>query len=487
MLAAYEIEGDHSMAEGGDAEWADKQWKYLEEHLAIDATQLCIGDQGQVVDDDTLPHTQGEPATSTAAHTMVQRAPGLPWERATASEEEEFAAHEADERLEKELQRARDEDAWNRLQEQKGAEDKARASQQWDDWALRSEMARPIRWRPVKRFKLEVSVTDRDGSELATATLQGETEQDDSPQVTFGLHTEIANGMTETEEQHVDGMAEETCAQEHGQDKVKGEGSEAETEPVGMIPPPVTSDLENLDDILTSTMCREWFQWWSDGKVDNGMVESKFGKRVLETFLINRAMIEMDEASQVDKELLPDRSCEELGGQAAAGVGASDSSTSGGDSNAGFSDAKLGAHRGLAAGSMEEDGEGVGWPGPAGDGVVRRWYFPNRDRGAKAALAEEASDTRVRMASTEINEENLASGSGTTAATADVVGFADMPPQDVLTDTQMDALLGADMDVNEDGEGEGRPDASTTEGAAEGSSSSDRGRGRQLDLSHWLL
>ena len=40
-LTAYEIEGDDSMAGGDDADWADKQWKYLEEHLAIDAVLLA--------------------------------------------------------------------------------------------------------------------------------------------------------------------------------------------------------------------------------------------------------------------------------------------------------------------------------------------------------------------------------------------------------------------------------------------------------------
>ena len=448
VLTAYEIEGDDSMAEGDDAEWADKQWKYLEEHLAIDAVLLATRDQCHVVDNETLPHTQ------------VER---LPWERATESEEAELRAHEEDERQERELQNKHDEAIWTKHQEQKEAEEIAKASRQWDDWAMQTEMAQQSRTRPVKRFKLEISAVDRDKNELATTTLEGDTEMDDSPQVTFGLHTEVVQrDAGEQAEGEEDARKEDKAVN-------KDLPSEAETEPTAMIPPPLTADLENLEDVLTSTMCREWFQWWSEGKVDNNMVEAKFGSKVLETFEINRAMIEMDEASQIDREGLQ-RVCAMEMEEAGAGVGESSAS---GDSNAGFSDGNLAAG-GLGTADYANDGEGVGWPGPEGDGKVRQRYFPKSEGTVAARQAEETQ----RAEQDEVNAEN-----------ADVVANAALPgpsagdtdQEQVLVDTQLDALPGSEMDV---ADGALLPAESTTE---RGSSSTDRGRSRQSDLSHWLL
>ena len=466
VLTAYEIEGDDSMAEGDDADWADKQWKYLEEHLAIDAVLLATGGQCHVVDNETLPHTQAEQATGSAGHTMVQRAPGLPWERATAREEAELRAHEEDERQERELQREHDEAVWKKHQEQKEAEEIARASQQWDDWAMRAEMAQQTRMRPVKRFKLEISVLDRDRNELATTMLEGDTEMDDSPQVTFGLHTEVVHH--DAGEEQVEGEEE---AQRDNKAMDKDNPSEAETEPTAMIAPPLTADLENLDDVLTSTMCREWFQWRSEGKVDNNMVEAKFGKRVLETFEINRAMIEMDEASQIDKEMLQGSCAAEMEAERGTGAGVGGSSASG-DSNAGFSDANLAAG-GTGAEGNADDGEGVGWPGPEGDGKVRQWHFPGSEGTTETRQVEGTS----RAEEDEINAENTDA-----VASAALAGASTNDEQEqVLVDTQLDALLGSEMDVADD---ESRPAGNTTEG---GSNSSDRGRSRQRDLSHWLL
>ena len=143
-------------------------------------------------------------------------------------------------------------------------------------------------------------------------------------------------------------------------------------------------DLTTLEDVLSTTLCREWFDLWCADQIEDGLVEAKFGKKVLETFEINRAMIEMDEASQLDKNFLL---ADDAGGPGAGngqeqrglkrshegqeehrGGGIGSSSSSGGDSHAGMSDGNLGSRWRLAAQLAEADGEGIGWPGPEGDG-----------------------------------------------------------------------------------------------------------------------
>ena len=330
-------------------------------------------------------------------------------------------------------------------------------------------MAQQTRTRPVKRFKLEISVMDRDRNELATTTLEGDTEMDDSPQVTFGLHTEVVHHDAGEEQ-----VGEEEEARRDNKAMDKDNPSEAETEPTAMIAPPLTADLENLDDVLTLTMCREWFQWWSEGKVDNNMVEAKFGKRALETFEINRAMIEMDEASQIDKEMLQGSCAAEMEAERGTGAGVGGSSASG-DSNASLSDANLAAGATGAEGNVD-DGEGVGWPGPGGDGKIRQWYFPGSE-GSEGTMETRQVEGTSRAEKDEINAENtdaVASAALAEASTND-------EQEQVLVDTQLDALPGSEMDVADD---ESRPAGSTTEG---GSSFFDRGRSRQRDLSHWLL
>ena len=421
-----------------------------------------------MVDNDTLPHTQHEPASGSRAHTMVRRAPGLLWERASASEEAELATHEAEERCEQALQETRDAEAWDRLQEHKAAEAKAKSRQS----------------RAVKKFTLEVVVADRHGNELATATLEGDTEHDDSPRVTFGLSTQmVVNAEVDADACNAD----VTVGDNAGDEEVHNaqEESDAETETVGMVAPPVTLELETLEDILSSAVCREWFQWWSENQIDNDMVEAKFGKLVLETFEINRAMIEMAEASQVDKVFLPAR-----GGavpvEPAATTGGGDSSSSGADSHAGCSDADLAASRALAARSMEEDGEGVGRSGLQGDGAVRQWHLPKleREEAGHAEVAEPSAKLRRVGVTTDGGCEAGGVGAVETAAAGEDVGSAGLPTQEVLGDTQMDAVPAADAVIEGDDETGMRPSMSTTEGAAAGSSSTERGRRGQMDLSH---
>ena len=490
VLAAYETENDESIAQGADATWAQNQWAYLEEHLAIDAHRLQEEAACQVVENDTLPHTQAGSSTPQGV-TLVRRTPEGPWEKASTGEEEELRAHDADEQQQREGQQRHDECIWETMQKQKEEERKARASQSWDDWAMTSEMEGATRSRPVKKFRLDVTVKDKEGNELATTVLEGDTETDDVPQVVLGMQTEIVE--TEAAPASPSSTSPHGRAQELGAEDEAG-ASEAETIAVAAQACPELSDLATLEDVLASTMRREWFDLWCCNQVDSEMVERKFGRKILETFEINRAMIEMDEASQVDRDFIQQNQANEGMGMAMTGPlagvnkgskmsnvvpaaeeaeGGGSSSASGGDSHAGMSDMNLKNQGSVAAeGQVRgelEDGEGVGWPGPAGDGKVRQWMFPK-------PVAEQREIADAPM---DVDER----GSGYVAA--------DSVEQEVLQNTQLDGVADAGMAGTSSNGGAiiaeaavGETELAEGESAGERRPSSTEGQGssRQLDL-----
>ena len=484
MLTAYEDEEDESLAMGKDHQWADDQWAYLAEHLAIDAHKLSNKTECDTIENDTLPNTQvGEAAKEMP--TLVKRTPQGQWETATAEEEEELRAHDEEAARLQALQRQHDEHVWDTMQKQKEEERKARAIREWDDWAMSSELGQ-TKTRPVKRFRLEVMVKDKDGNELATSTMEGDTEAEDSPQVVLNLHTELVPGTADPESPSPQGRMEDI--EKEAAAKRGTTASDAETEVVQEPAHPVHEDLDTLEDILSSTLCREWFQWWSDNQIDDNMVVTKFGKKVLETFEINKAMIEMDESSKVDRELLHQNSQVEEAGMddecslaratsdgagshhgeglvPTHGAGAASSSDSGGDSQAGRSDMNMENYAHAKPEAPQDDGEGVGWPGMVGDDRVRQWLCP---KPAAAAMTVEEG---------EVMDVGAPTGDG-----------VDSVEQQVLQDTQLDGLggFGVDNDVEGVAAGDGMQ---FVEGDRRSSSSSTEGlsASKQLDLKHWLL
>ena len=158
------------------------------------------------------------------------------------------------------------------------------------------------------------------------------------------------------------------------------------------------------------------------------MVVKKWGQQVLDTFVINRAMVEMDEVAQVDKDFvdtglkaapeMSQGSLGQVGGESnAAGVLSSASSSCGGDSHAGCSDANLENRWTLPPGQAlcaQADGSGEGWVGAEGDRAVRQWLCPkpSTEKSGEADAVEGAEPSQVSPPETQLMdvEENGADG-----------------------------------------------------------------------------
>ena len=452
VLAAYEPEEDAGMgaavASSEELEWARTQWNLLTPYMEADAIAVCA--EGETVLNDTLPNTQLGGA-SASSDVMVRRRPDGPLEEATKEECEELRARDEDDKQAMLSQQEHDRWLWDTIEEQKRQEDRAKRHQQWEDWAVKSEMDKLPRHRPLKRFRLQVVVVDRDGNELATTDLQGPVGKSEVPQVNFVLSMET---VPELEQQ-----VEQVQGAEQGEEGREDGPSEAETMPVHVPEPLLDMEVTELDDIVSSTLCREWFRLWCADQVDDEMVVGKWGRQVLDTFVINKAMIEMEEASQIDTLLVETGLEQQSGsvGEGHPGGSANGSSDSGGDSNAGLSEANLGDRWRMAPGSalrVQDEGQGVGWEGPA-EGPVRQWQWPKPGERHVEAAPEEGLASQVDPVETQIMD--VESGLGAEAGEPAV---------------ELAVAPGAE---NVDVEG----------GVARGTSSTE-GQTGQLDLKHWL-
>ena len=131
-------------------------------------------------------------------------------------------------------------------------------------------------------------MVNNSGNELARATVQGDTETNENPQIQFGVSTEVVQvpiEMDEGDEGHQKGRGgaesnqreEEPEAIDQGKGDQQAEGSEADT-----------VMIEALENVISSGMCREMYRLWCSHEIDDEMVLKKYGKQVLETFEINR-------------------------------------------------------------------------------------------------------------------------------------------------------------------------------------------------------
>ena len=453
VLAAYEPEEQATVgapsANPEELEWARAQWNLLTPYMEADA--IAVNVERETVLNDTLPNTQLGGA-SASSDVMVRRRPDGPLEEATQEECEELRAHDEEDKQAMLSQQEHDGWLWDAIEEQKRQEARAKRHQQWEDWAVKSEMDKPPRQRPLKRFRLQVVVVDKDGNELATTDLQGPVGADTVPQVNFVLNVET---VPEPEQQQL----EQASEVEQGEEGREDGPSEADTVPVHVPEPLLDMEVVELEDIVSSTLCREWFRLWCADQVDDDMVVGKWGQQVLDTFVINKAIIEMEEASQVDTLLVetgqaqqPKSMEEEYPDGDASG-----SSASGGDSNAGLSEANLGNRGRMAPGSAllsQDEGQGVGWERPA-EGSVEQWQLPTSGDGKREAAQEE-----------------------------------ELVPQTDPVETQlMDVDSGLDVDAGDSevvlAVAPGAEAADAEGGLARGTSSTE-GQTGQLDLKRWL-
>ena len=290
LLVTYQ--GEVGCIEPSDATWAENRWQEFEAMLRIDAIQAAKIGQFR------LPGTCGvveveESQTGGAVSSnqvMVRRTPGGPWEDATASEAEQLAEKDRDDAEVLASQRLQNESLWEAHE--------AAAARDWDDLAVASEMdqSAEVRTRPLKKFKVRVSVLDKDHNELDTANLTGELEPGDTPHVSFSLQENTVQVQAEEENEQQHQMAangQECQVGDKGQvekaeieDDQAAAGSEREGDDM------VDREIADLGSILTTVMGRQWFQLFVDRQVNGEMVAKRWGKGALEVFEINRAMVE---------------------------------------------------------------------------------------------------------------------------------------------------------------------------------------------------
>ena len=164
LLVTYQ--GDPTCILDKDKQWAEARWREVVDMLQIDAVRAMevgafrLPDQSGVV---RVLDTQKEPA-SFSDDVLVQRRPGGGWEAATDREKEELALRDAAVEEEAALQAEHDAHLWANHQA-----------------AEKAEGAGSRETRPLKKFKVRVTVTDSDHNELAVADLTGEVAVNDVP------------------------------------------------------------------------------------------------------------------------------------------------------------------------------------------------------------------------------------------------------------------------------------------------------------------
>ncbi|CAE7441428.1 unnamed protein product, partial [Symbiodinium pilosum] len=287
LLVTYQ--GEPGCIEDKDAKWADDRWEELVAMLQIDAVQAAdIGAfrlPGTLVEIDD---SQAGAPSSSSNQVMVRRTEHGPWEQATDREVKELAQKDEDDALLRRQQEAHDEALWQ--------EHQAAKAQEWDDWAVASEMGKTRSMqspRPAKRFRVRVSVFDKDHNELDTADLHGDIDANDQPLVSFTVMEEEVNRTPDDVEGPADEAEGEKAKADEGEEQGKGadqdqdgdgrcdQADQAETEAVASA----EGDVDELVDPDIAGL----------GSVDSVMVSKRWGQRVLEIFEVNRAMMELDE------------------------------------------------------------------------------------------------------------------------------------------------------------------------------------------------
>ena len=216
LLVTYQ--GEPGCIEDKDAKWADDRWEELVAMLQIDAVQAAdIGAfrlPGTLVEIDD---SQAGAPSSSSNQVMVRRTEHGPWEQATDREVKELAQKDEDDALLRRQQEAHDEALWQ--------EHQAAKAQEWDDWAVASEMGKTRSMqspRPAKRFRVRVSVFDKDHNELDTADLHGDIDANDQPLVSFTVMEEEVNRTPDDVEGPADEAEGEKAKADEGEEQGKG-------------------------------------------------------------------------------------------------------------------------------------------------------------------------------------------------------------------------------------------------------------------------
>ena len=117
----------------------------------------------------------------------VQRTPEGPWEPATEEEAAEFKAHDEALKEEGKLQEEADRLAYHQHE--------AALAQQWEDWAVRSEMDRVEQPPSKKRVKITVCAGTSSGATIGEATIVGVIAHNQQAMVSFNVVETLVGGV----------------------------------------------------------------------------------------------------------------------------------------------------------------------------------------------------------------------------------------------------------------------------------------------------
>ena len=259
LLAAYEV-NDLACDEEADP-WCVDIWHNMLLPLLAKAGHETPGEAASSSHEGV---TRGDSMVNVSHGVMVKPAGASAWRPATASEAQELAYHNAEVARAEEEQRQADEAAF--------CSHRAAQAQDWDDWAVHSEMEQPGRQR--KKVKVEVVVGDSSGRTVVEGTLEGEIAAGDKPMVTLSITESGSTVMNDTAP-----VVKEAAALSREHEEGSNQTVDVAPDQVGEPCSPV-----GVDQVLLTGQGKEWFRQWREGIIDDEMVRKRCGRDVEELF-----------------------------------------------------------------------------------------------------------------------------------------------------------------------------------------------------------
>ena len=190
----------------------------------------------------------------------VRRHPDGPWVPATDQEAAEFRAHDQAVQEEAAQQAQRDEDNYQQLE--------AAISQQWDDWAMRSELDRESPLPSRKRMRVVMNVGDEAGVQLGEAHVEGTMDAGGKPVISFQV-VETLLGTAENPNAELGPAAMALHANPQLAD---------------FKPESMPGMSESMKAFMQTREARYWLRQFAEGMASDEMICSRFGTEVLEMF-----------------------------------------------------------------------------------------------------------------------------------------------------------------------------------------------------------
>ena len=219
----------------------------------------------------------------------VMRTENGAWEPATAQEIAELRAHDQAIMEEMQAQEEADRQAYNQHE--------AAMAQQWDDWAMRSELNRTQQPPSRKRVKITICARTGNGQEIGEACVEGVIDPDQQLRVTFSVVEAALGGL--------DGMNDATSSVP----------SQTAPQLADFRRDHLPGLSEIVGDFMASITGRRWL--W---QLNLPVIEERFGNDVAEAF-------QLWEAMQADTDTLVRNAADHLMEVDVEGASESESST----------------------------------------------------------------------------------------------------------------------------------------------------------------